>query len=132
MKDLMEKWENTPYPEFLRDLPEVDLSFKGIRGWLIQSANTQVVFFDIDPVGEVPPHSHCAQWGIVIEGEMKLTIGEKTKVYTKGDWYFIPEGVTHSATFFSRVQVIDVFADPQRYSAKQSTSVKSKSSLEGE
>jgi len=29
---------------------------------------------DIDPIGEVPPHSHGAQWGVVVEGEMELTI----------------------------------------------------------
>jgi quercetin dioxygenase-like cupin family protein len=117
MKDLMDKWEGTPYPEFLRDLPEVDMPFEGIKAWLIQSSETQVVFFDIEDVGEVPPHSHCAQWGIVIAGEMKLTIGEDTRIYTKGDWYYIPEGTVHSATFLSRVYVIDVFADPNRYSA---------------
>jgi quercetin dioxygenase-like cupin family protein len=49
---------------------------------------------------------------------MKLTIGGETRIYKKGDWYYIPEGVVHSATFLSRVQVIDVFADPNRYSAK--------------
>jgi quercetin dioxygenase-like cupin family protein len=118
MKDLMDKWEGTPYPEFLRNLGEVDLPFKGVRAWLIQSDRTQVVFFDIEPVGEVPPHSHCAQWGIVITGEMKLTIGGDTQIYKKGDWYFIPEGTVHSATFLSRVHVIDVFADPQRYNIK--------------
>ncbi len=118
MKDLTDEWEGTPYPEFLRNLPEVDMPFEGIKAWLVQSDATQVVFFDIEAVGEVPPHSHCAQWGIVIAGEMKLTIGEDTQIYKKGDWYYIPEGVVHSATFLSRVQVIDVFADPNRYSAR--------------
>ncbi len=118
MKDLMEKWKGTPYPEFLRNLPEVDIPFKGVRGWLIQGDTTQVVFFDIEPVGEVPPHSHCGQWGMVISGKMKLTIGGDTKIYKDGDWYYIPEGIVHSATFLSRVHVIDVFDDPARYSAK--------------
>jgi quercetin dioxygenase-like cupin family protein len=118
MINWIEKWEGTPYPDFLRDLPEIDVPFDGIRGWLIQSNSMQVVFLDIDPVGEVPPHSHCAQWGLIVEGEMKLTIGGDTKLYKKGDWYFIPEGVIHSASFHSRVYAIDVFNEPQRYSAK--------------
>jgi quercetin dioxygenase-like cupin family protein len=54
----------------------------------------------------------------VVEGEMSLTIGEKTRVYRKGDWYYIPEGVVHSATFLTRANVIDVFDDPARYSVK--------------
>ena len=70
------------------------------------------------PIGEIPPHSHCAQWGIVVDGEMKLTIGGETKIRRKGDSYVIPEGVTHSATFLTRVHAIDVFDAPDRYQAK--------------
>jgi len=115
----MHQWDGTPYPEMIRNLPEIDIPLEGIRGWLFQSREKQIVFFDIQPVGTVPPHSHCSQWGVVFEGEMSLTIGEKTKTYRKGDWYFIPEGVEHSATFPTRVQVMDVFDAPDRYSAKK-------------
>jgi len=119
MKANKNKWEGTPYPDMIRGLPQIDVPFKGVRGWLIQSTDKQVVFFDINPVGEVPPHSHCAQWGLVVEGEMKLTIGGETNVYRKGDWYYINEGVVHSATFLTRVHVIDVFDDTQRYKIKK-------------
>ncbi len=118
MKNEKKEWEGTPYPDMIRGLPEVDIPFEGIRAWVHQSPDKQVVFFDIEPVGVVPPHSHCAQWGMVIEGEMKLTIGEETKVYRKGDWYYIPAGVVHSATFLTRVFVIDLFDDPARYKKK--------------
>jgi len=114
----VQTFDETLYPDFIRSLPEIDIRLKGIRGWLLQSAATQIVFFDIEPVGEVPPHSHCAQWGIMLEGEMKLTIGGESRLYRKGDRYFIPEGVTHSATFLTRVQAIDVFDDSQRYRAR--------------
>ena len=120
MKNYMKEWEGTPYPEMLRDLPEIDIPLKGVRGWLLQSKDKQVAFFDIEPVGKVPPHFHCAQWGLVVEGEMSLTIREKTKVYRKGDWYYIPEGLVHSATFLTRVNAIDVFDDPERYKIKKS------------
>ena len=119
MKNLMIQWDGTPYPEMIRNLPEIDIPLEGIRGWLVQSSDKQVVFFDIQPVGEVPPHSHCDQWGVVFEGEMSLTIGGKTKIYRKGDWYYIPEGVKHSATFFNRVQVMDIFDAPDRYKPKK-------------
>ena len=58
------------------------------------------------------------QWGMVIDGKMSLTIGDETKIYEKGDWYYIPEGVVHSAKFLTHVYVIDVFADSARYTAK--------------
>jgi len=119
MKEDLKEGKGTPYPEMIRTLPEIDIPLKGIRGWLLQSKDKQVVFFDIEPVGEVPPHSHCSQWGLVIEGEMKLTIGDETKIYRKGDRYFIPEGVVHSATFLTRFQAIDVFDAPDRYREKK-------------
>jgi len=49
---------------------------------------------------------------------MKLTIGNDTKIYQKGDWYYIPEGIVHSAEFLTKVFVIDVFDDPNRYQIK--------------
>ena len=118
MKELMDQWDGTPYPAMIRNLPEIDIPLEGVRGWLFQSTDKQIVLFDIQPVGKVPPHCHCSQWGVVFGGEMSLTIGEKTRIYRKGDWYYIPEGVVHSATFLSRVQVMDIFDAPDRYSIK--------------
>ncbi|MFQ6038926.1 MAG: cupin domain-containing protein [Candidatus Aminicenantales bacterium] len=112
-------WGETPYPDMIRNLPEIDIPIPGIRGWLLQGGDKQVVFFDIQTSDEMPPHSHCNQWGLVVEGEMRLTIGDTTRTFRKGDWYYIPEGVVHSATFLSRVQVIDVFDDPSRYRIKK-------------
>ena len=106
------------FPELIRNLPEADISFKGIRAWLSQGEDHQIVFFDIEPVGVVPDHSHCAQWGTVLKGEMQFTIDGITKIYRKGDFYFIPEGVVHSASFTKRTWVMDFFADKARYSIK--------------
>jgi quercetin dioxygenase-like cupin family protein len=118
MKDLMKQWDGTVFPDMIRSLPEIDIQAEGVRGWLLAGGDKQVVFFDIQPIGEIPPHSHCAQWGFVLQGEMKLTIDGVTKTYRKGDWYFIPEGAVHSATPLSRVNAIDVFDAPDRYKTK--------------
>lgn len=66
---------NILYSEMIKDLPEADINFKGLKGWISQGKDHQIVFFDIEPIGEVSEHSHGAQWGMVIEGEMELTIG---------------------------------------------------------
>ncbi len=49
---------------------------------------------------------------------MELTIGEKTRVYGRGDDYVIPAGVTHSARFLSRTRVLDFFSEKARYRHK--------------
>ena len=106
------------YPEFIRNMPEVDVPVEGVRGWLLENDRQQIVFFEIKPEAVVPPHSHCAQWGIMLEGEMDLTISGNTIRVKRGDRYFIPEGAEHSAKFNSPVSVIDIFDAPDRYKCK--------------
>lgn len=107
------------FPELITKLPQADIPFTGVKGWISQGANHQVVFMEIEPIGKVAEHSHGAQWGIVVDGEMKLTIGGQTLTYRKGDHYFIPEGVLHSAEFSVKTLVIDCFADKERYRVKK-------------
>jgi len=106
------------FPALITQLPEADILFEGVRGWISQATDHQIVFLDIEPIGQVSPHSHGEQWGIVVDGEMDLTIGGKTGTYRKGDSYFIPAGVVHTATFRTAFRAIDVFADAQRYKPK--------------
>jgi quercetin dioxygenase-like cupin family protein len=106
------------YPELIESLPDVDVAVEGVRGKLLQAAHRQVVFFEIAPIGAIPRHTHGAQWGIVVEGEMELTIGGETKTYHAGDSYFIPAGVEHGATFKTHFKAIDVFEEPDRYAAR--------------
>ena len=105
------------YPDFLTSLPEIDLPVAGIRAWLSQGPDHQVVFFEMDTTERIPLHHHGEQWGVVVEGRMELTIGGETRVYGPGDSYHIPAGVDHGARFLTRVRAIDVFADRDRYSA---------------
>jgi quercetin dioxygenase-like cupin family protein len=54
-----------------------------------------------------------------VEGEVKMVMGGKSKVYRKGDWYFIPEGVVHSGISLTKLNEIDIFDDPERYRIKK-------------
>lgn len=103
------------FPDLIKKLPEADISFQGVKGWLSQADEHQIVFMEIEPIGKVPEHTHSAQWGIVVDGEMALTIDGVTKTYKKGDSYFIPEGVIHSAEFKTKTLVIDYFDEKERY-----------------
>ncbi len=106
------------YPEMITRLPEADVPFKGVRAWISQAADHQVVFMDIEPIGQVSAHRHGEQWGMVVEGEMELTIGGVTHRFKAGDSYHIPAGVEHAANFLARTRVVDVFGDVGRYRAK--------------
>lgn len=78
----------------------------------------RLYFFEIEAVAKVAEHAHNTQWGVVFDGEMDLTIGGETKTYRKGDYYLIPSGVVHSATFKERTLVMDFFTERQRYKVK--------------
>ena len=107
------------FPKVIKDLPEADIQFKGVRGWIAQGESHQIVFFEIEPLGKVSEHIHNSpQWGIVVEGKMELTIGDEARVYEKGDEYFIPPHTKHSAKFLSKVRVIDFFGEKTRYKPK--------------
>jgi len=106
------------YPEMILQLPDANIPFKGVKGKLMQGENQQTVFFEIEPIGEVAEHQHGAQWGVVFEGEMDITIDGVTRTCRKGDSYFIPAGVMHSAVFKEKTWLMDVFEDSDRYAAK--------------
>ena len=107
-----------PFPDIITNLPEANIPFPGVKGWISQNVNHQVVFLEIEPT-KVAEHSHCAQWGIVVEGEIHLTIGGKTNIYAKGDFYYVPKGVVHSAVFKTKTWAIDYFTDNKRYLPKK-------------
>jgi quercetin dioxygenase-like cupin family protein len=106
------------YADFIARLPKADIPMAGVNAALLTGAQGQVVFFTLPAGASVPPHSHGEQWGIVVEGEVDLTIDGVERTYGRGDAYYIGDGVVHSAVVKNGCLAIDVFADPQRYRAK--------------
>ncbi|NOY23840.1 MAG: cupin domain-containing protein, partial [Acidobacteria bacterium] len=88
---------NSSFAEIIRELPEADIPLEGVRAYISQADSHQILFMEFERDVKVPEHSHGAQWGIVLNGEMELAIDGETKKYIKGDSYFIPEGRMHSA-----------------------------------
>jgi mannose-6-phosphate isomerase-like protein (cupin superfamily) len=110
---------STQFPDFVRRLPQADLPFEGLRGWLLQSDEGQVLFNESDIELAVPAHSHGNQWGTVIDGKIELTIGGEKRLYQRGDSYFIPANTTHSAVIYPGFRAVDYFADKDRYQPKK-------------
>ena len=110
------------YPTVITGLPEADLPFEGVKAWILQGEKQQLIFFEFVPTAKVPEHSHgYPQWGMVIDGEMKLTIDGKTRTVKKGDEYLIPVQAKHKATFVTKTRVMDLFSEKTRYKPKQRT-----------
>lgn len=95
------------------------MSIQGIKAWILQGEKQQLVFFEMQPTALVPEHSHnYPQWGMLVEGEMKLTISGKTKTVKKGEDYLIPAKARHHAKFLAKTRVIDLFSEKNRYKTK--------------
>jgi len=103
------------YPNIIQSLPKINVPIPGVNGYLMQSDNNQLVFFEFNEDTEIPMHSHGAQWGIVVDGKIDLTIGGVTKTYRKGDSYTIRSGEEHGGKVYKGFKAIDFFEDKDRY-----------------
>ncbi len=106
------------FPAVFHRLPEADVPIPGVRVRLLRGPTASAIFWEAVQDTSVPEHRHGDQWGVVLEGEMRLTAGGQVRTCRRGDEYYIPAGVPHSADLKAGVRVIDVFDDPDRYRAK--------------
>lgn len=108
------------FPPMITSLPEVALPFPpdGMRAFLLQSPQGQVVFFEILKDADIPPHSHGGQWGTILAGEVELIIDGKTSTLTAGCSYTIPAGAVHSAKLTAGTKFLDFFEESDRHKAK--------------
>jgi len=109
---------NQVFPEPIRNLPEADIALDGLTAYLSQSDKHQILFMQFDQDVDLPEHTHAAQMGIVLEGKIVLVIGGEKQCFTKGDRYYIPEGIAHSAKIYAGYADMTFFNEPNRYSKK--------------
>jgi quercetin dioxygenase-like cupin family protein len=109
---------DTVFPGIVSDLPQADIPIEGLKSYLLQGEDQQVVFMSFENDISVPEHSHEAQWGVVVDGEIRLTIDGRLHVLTRGDSYFIPKGVAHSARIKAGYKDVTLFDQKDRYSVR--------------
>ncbi len=85
----------------------------GIFSKVEAGANLTMAFMQIAADKEGTPHDHpFDQCGVVIEGEIEMSIGEDTRLVKPMEAYLIPAGITHSwKTLSQTATIFDVTAN---------------------
>ena len=98
--------------------PAAEIPIDGVISRLIQAEEQQFIFMEFEIDTEVPPHSHNAQWGVVLDGEIEIIISGKVHHLKKGDSYFIKKDEIHSAKIKAGYKDLSLFNQRDRYKAK--------------
>ncbi len=97
---------------FPHDFKDRELSPR-VTTKLVWGENLMLSYVTIAPNAEIPPlHSHPhEQMGIVLEGEITLTIGQETRKLKKTDAFWVPPNTLHglAAPSDKIALVLDVF-----------------------
>jgi len=106
------------FPQPILDLSKVNISFDGVKGYIVQGEKEQVVFMEFENDIIVPEHSHESQWEIVLEGKVDYFEDGIKHTYKKGDRFFIQKGKKHSAKVYAGYSCIMFFNQKDRYKKK--------------
>lgn len=87
----------------------------GIRMSVMAGGKMMANWVRIEPGAAVPTHAHeHEQIGLVLEGEIIMTIGDETRALVPGHAYTIPGNLPHAAVAGPQgCLVIDIFSPPR-------------------
>ncbi|MCI4352922.1 MAG: cupin domain-containing protein [Thermoplasmata archaeon] len=101
-----------PFPETIRRLPRTSLG--GADVFVHDAGTTQILFIEVPadhaPV-TVPTHTHDAEWGVVVEGEIAMTFPDRTETHTAGMTHWVPARVPHSFRFSPGTSSVHYFVE---------------------
>lgn len=101
-----------PFPESVRRLPRASLA--GAEVFVHDAGTTQILFIEV-PAGHpevvVPTHTHDVEWGVVVEGEIEMTFGDRVERHGAGATHHIPAGRPHSFRFRPGTSSIHYFVE---------------------
>jgi quercetin dioxygenase-like cupin family protein len=82
----------------------------GIFSKVENGANLTMAFMEIAPNKGGAEHQHpFDQCGIVVEGEIEMSIGEEKRLLKAMETYFIPAGISHNwKTAQSSAKILDI------------------------
>ncbi len=115
----MANLKQNSFPNVITGLPEADMPFEGIKAWILQGEKHQLAFMQTETKVRIPEHSHdYAEWGVIIEGEIEVTIEDKARNCKKGDEFLIPARAKHKLTSLAKSRAIILFSERTRYQTK--------------
>ena len=87
----------------------------GIRMDVLAGGRMMANWVRLDPGAEVPDHDHPhEQLGLVLEGEIDMTLAGETRRIGPGTAYVVPGGVRHSGVGGpTGCLVLDIFSPPR-------------------
>ena len=96
---------------FIKDIEKKEF-FDGVFGqYLGNGKNMNVMHWNFEDKVSLPEHKHEAeQFGYIIKGGFKVTIGGQTELLQAGDFYFVPSNTLHSFESVGETEAIDVFS----------------------
>ncbi len=68
------------FPEPIRNLPQADIPLDGIKAYLSQAENHQILFMEFSEEMQVPQHSHEVQWSVVLAGKVDMRVTERKSI----------------------------------------------------
>jgi quercetin dioxygenase-like cupin family protein len=97
------------FPIQIKGLPAFDGPFDAHR---LAASGCDVLFATYPAGTSIAPHRHDTEnVGVITKGELVLTVDGATTTYGPGDWYHVPQGVEHAATFAVDSAEIELWFD---------------------
>jgi len=62
------------FPEPIINLPEALIPVDGVKGYISQAENNQIIFMEFKKDVDIPEHTHGSQWEIVLRGKVDVVI----------------------------------------------------------
>ena len=106
------------FPKPITNLPEADIPINGIKAFLSQGLNHQIIFMEFSENVDLSEHFHESQWGVVLEGKIDLIIDGVKNTFIKGHRYCIPKDIKHSGKIYAGYADITFFNQGDRYNEK--------------
>lgn len=89
--------KNNAFPDLITRLPAFEGPFDAYQ---LDADNCKVLFASYPAGTTIEPHTHATtNCGVIVRGELLLTIDGKEQRYGPGDWYYLAAEQEHSARF---------------------------------